>query len=499
VLAVVAVLCALVGIGLVDGGQPDQSDPAVTHAGTATTGPTDSTTTAPTRPPNIVFVLADDFDSGLVQYMPELNRSISDQGMSFDKYFVSSALCCPSRVSMLRGQYPHNTTVLTNEDGFMKFHRLGLESSTIATWLQAAGYRTALMGKYLNGYLEARSAGLHQYVPPGWSEWHVVGDGYRDVDYTMNRNGTLVGFGNAPEDALTDVLRTSANGFIESSANSGQPFFLMISAFAPHFPYPVLDRYANALPDVRAPRPPSFNARGRDEPKWLAAQPALTDADIASIDVKYRRRVQSVQGIDELVGEVVDTLARVGALGDTYVIFTADNGYHLGQHRLQPGKQTAFDSDVRVPLIVRGPGVRRGSTSSMAVNVDLAPTFAELAGVPVPDFVDGRSLVPLLRAETPTGWRDAVLIEHEGPLAVPGDPDYQPDDNPTRYVALRTATRLFVAYHGGEHELYDYEIDPHELDNRFGSASRSEIARWQSALDAQRACRAVGCIARTGI
>jgi arylsulfatase A-like enzyme len=501
VLGLVALVIALVGFGLADRRARDDTETPAASTTVASTSSTTvgSTTTTATRRPNIVFVLADDFDSSLVQYMPNVNRLVREQGMAFENYFASSAVCCPSRVSMLRGQYPHNTTVLTNEDGFMKFHQLGLESSTIATWLQGAGYRTALLGKYLNGYLEPRGAGLYEYVPPGWSEWQVVGDGYRDVDYTMNRNGTLVNYGHAPSDALTDVLRTGATRFISDSVRAGQPFFLTVSTFAPHFPYSVLERHAASFANVTAPRPPSFNARGNGEPKWLAAQPPLTEADIATIDSKYRRRVQSVQGIDDLIGDVVDTLSSAGVLDDTYVVFGSDNGYHLGQHRLKPGKQTAFDSDIRVPLFVRGPGIAPGSTPALAVNVDLAPTFAAFAGVTTPGFVDGRSLVPLLKGAPPSTWRDAVLIEHEGPLALPGDPDYQPDDNPTRYVALRTARRLFVAYHSGEYEFYDYATDPHELDNRVSSLSATERDRWQRSLDAQRSCTASGCFAQTGL
>lgn len=503
-LAVVAVLC-LVGMAFAnDGGggarsvdRPGTVAPATTMAASPTIV---STSTTALRPrPNFVFVLTDDLDTSLVQYMPKLEQLVRAEGLTFDNYFVSSAVCCPSRVSMLRGQLPHNTTVLTNEDGFMKFHQLGLESSTIATWLQSSGYRTALMGKYLNGYLEPRGAGLYQYVPPGWSEWHVVGDGYREYDYTMNRNGSLVTFGRQPQEALTDVLRTTATTFITDSVARAQPFFLTVSTFAPHAPYAALDRYATSYPGVTAPRPPSFNARGQGEPKWLAAQPTLTPAVIAGIDTKYRQRVQAVLGIDELIGDVVATLQRSGVLDNTYVVFASDNGYHLGQHRLQPGKQTAYDVDIRVPLVVRGPGVARGSTAAPAMNVDLAPTFAALAGVAPPDFVDGRSLEPVLRGATPPDWRDTVFVEHEGPLALPGDPDYQPDDNPTRYVALRTVNHLFVMYHSGERELYDYRRDPYELENRAATTAADELARYVLALDALARCRGDTCFVRTGL
>ena len=462
--------------------------PALLAPSTVSTAPS-----VPTTRPNIVFVLADDLDSGLVQYMPKLTELVKASGVSFTNYYVTSALCCPSRVSMLRGQYPHNTTVLTNEDGFSKFHRLGLESSTIATWLQSAGYRTALMGKYLNGYLEAPGVGFFDYVPPGWSEWHVAGSGFGEVDYTMNHNGALTNYGHSPQDVLTDVLRARADTFITQSTDAHQPFFLELSTFAPHFPYTVLDRYANTFPGVTAPRPPSFNARGQGEPKWLAVQPSLTTAGIATLDAKFRRRVQAVQGIDELIGHVFESLQRTGALDNTYFVFSSDNGYHMGQHRLQPGKQTPYDSDIRVPLIVRGPGVARGSVDAMTMNIDLAPTFASLAGVQTPDFVDGRSLVPLLRGTTPSDWRDVVLVEHEGPTAVPGDPDYQPDDNPTSYAAIRSANRLFVDYHSGEYELYDYVTDPYELVNRAATTSATELSHYQRILDGLRVCAAETC------
>jgi arylsulfatase A-like enzyme len=491
--AVAALLFASCASGRADPAAESLPSPSTMPALSTALAPARPTTTLPVVRPNIVLVLTDDLDTGLLQYMPKLTELVQASGLTFTNYYVSSALCCPSRASLLRGQFPHNTTVLTNEDGFARFHRLGLESSTIATWLQTAGYRTALMGKYLNGYLNQRGAGLFEYVPPGWSEWDVAGDAFREVDYTMNHNGVLTQYGHAPEDVLSDVLRMRADTFITQSTASAQPFFLELSTFAPHFPYTVLDRYANTFPDITAPRPPSFNARGQGEPKWLAAQPSLTVAAVTALDAAYRRRVQSVQGIDEMIGHLFDTLRATGALDNTYFVFTSDNGYHLGQHRLEPGKQTPYDSDIRVPLIVRGPGVVHGSVAAMTMNVDLAPTFAALAGVRAADFVDGQSLVPLLRGTPPQLWRDVVLVEHEGPTALPGDPDYQPDDNPTSYVALRSATRLFVQYHSGELELYDYSADPFELVNLAPSAGAAALAPYQQAIDALRRCRAETC------
>jgi arylsulfatase A-like enzyme len=263
-----------------------------------------SPTTAPAQRPNIVFVMVDDLDTELVDHMPNLQALVRDKGASFDDYFVTSALCCPSRSSFLRGQYPHNTTVLTNEDGFSKFHALGLEKSTVATWLQTAGYRSALMGKYLNGYLEAPGTGLFDYVPPGWNEWDVAGDGFREVDYTLNHNGTLEAHGAAPQDFLTDVLTTRATSFIADNAAAGRPFFLELSTFAPHFPYTSPARYAADFTAAQAPRPASFDVAGTAEPAWLAGLPLLTAAQIADIDVAYQKRLRAVQGIDAMAANV---------------------------------------------------------------------------------------------------------------------------------------------------------------------------------------------------
>lgn len=448
---------------------------------------------APAERPNIVFVLVDDLDTELVDHMPNLQALVRDKGASFADYLVTSALCCPSRSSFLRGQYPHNTTVLTNEDGFSKFHALGLEKSTIATWLQTAGYRTALMGKYLNGYLEAPGKGLFDYVPPGWNEWDVAGDGFREVDYTLNHNGTLETHGAAPQDFLTDVLTARATSFIADNAAAGRPFFLELSTFGPHFPYTSPARYAGDFTTAQAPRPASFDVVGTDEPAWLAGLALLTPAQIADIDAAYQKRLRAVQGIDAMIARIVDALGESGVVDNTYIVFTSDNGYHLGQHRLQPGKQTAFDPDIRVPLFVRGPGVKHERIDAMAANIDLAPTFAGWAGAHVPSFVDGRALQPLLGGATPANWRNAVLVEHTGPPTLPGDPDYQLTDNPTSYLALRTATHLYVSYANGDEELYDRAVDPDELHNVRSSANGTVLAGLRATLLALRSCQAQQC------
>ena len=191
-----------------------------------------------------------------------------------------------------------------------------------------------------------------------------------------------------------------------------------MAPYVPHEPATPAPRYADAFPGVRAPRPPSFDqAVFHDEPRWLSARPPLSPLVLAYIDTLYRRRLQDMLGVEDLLREVVVTLQRTGQLANTYIFLGSDNGFHLGQHRLPPGKETAFDEDIRVPLVVRGPGVPRGTTvDQFAMNDDLAPTFAALGGARTPSFVDGRSLVPLLRAgPAPPVWRRAALVEHYGP------------------------------------------------------------------------------------
>ena len=220
-----------------------------------------------TKPPNIVLVLSDDEDLGIHPYMPRVKELIEDQGTVFDNFFVPYPLCCPSRASILRGQYPHNTLVLGNwapEGGFLTFRRLKREQSTIATWLQDAGYRTALYGKYLNDYSETDAP------PPGWDEWHAGNaDAYDNVDYKLNANGQIEAHGDAPEDYLTDVIARRAADHIRRFSAEGRPFFLYVAPFSPHSPYNPATRHRDMFNDVDLRHPPSFNEEDvSDKPRF---------------------------------------------------------------------------------------------------------------------------------------------------------------------------------------------------------------------------------------
>jgi N-acetylglucosamine-6-sulfatase len=265
-----------------------------------------------------------------------------------------------------------------------------------------------------------------------------------------------------------------------------------IATFAPHAPYTPAPRDADAFPGLRAPRTPAFNAApDADAPQWLRNHPALSAADIAGIDRDFRKRAQSVQAVDKMIGELQAAVAAIGEASNTYFVFSSDNGYHMGEFRLMPGKMTAYDTDIQVPLIVTGPGVPPGrKLADIVENIDLNPTFVGLGGAVTAANVDGRSLVPLLHGQQVTDWRKAALVEHHGPVRNVVDPDFPGirSGNPTTYEALRTATWLYVEYTNGEKEYHDLASDPDELHNTYGSLSDEDKASLHAMLGAVQNC-----------
>jgi N-acetylglucosamine-6-sulfatase len=451
---------------------------------------------APAVRPSIIFILTDDLDLKSISVMPKLKSLMIDRGVSFANYFVTYPLCCPSRASILRGQYPHNTQVLGNRPplgGFQKFVETGAERSTVATWLHAAGYRTGYFGKYLNGYPEGNA---QTHIPPGWDIWNSPAGGrpYSNFNYRMNENGRLVSYGDRPEDYMTDVLARKAGEFIRQSAQANRSFFIHLSTYTPHGPATPAPRHADSFAGVTAPRPPSFNeTEVSDKPEWLRARVPLTDRQIGRIDDLYRRRLQTLLSVDDLIGTLVDTLRATGRLQQTYIFFTSDNGFHLGEHRLPQGKNTAFEEDIRVPLIVIGPGVAEARTiEHLAMNIDLAPTWTAIAGATMPAFVDGRSLLSLLSAAPPRvdTWRQMVLIEHYSPTRAgrraraAAIPDYH---------ALRVKDFSYVEYATGERELYDLRSDQYQLQNVYQTADRGLVATFSARLAALKRCTGASC------
>jgi arylsulfatase A-like enzyme len=445
--------------------------------------------------PNIIFVLTDDLSTDLVRYMPHV-QALAQAGASFANYFVVDSLCCPSRASIFTGEYPHNTKVLTNgprDGGYHAFDVAGDPAHSYGLVLHNAGYRTGFLGKYLNGYVPEDD------VPAkGWDVWDVAGsDGYGEFHYKLNQNGVVHQYGSSAGDYLTDVLSGKAVKFVDSSERTGKPFALEVATFAPHQPATPAPRDLGSYPALHAPRGPAFDRAPTSPPAWLARYPHFTPKEIGQIDDLYRRRVEAVQAVDRMVGTLEQLLYERHLLKNTYFVFSSDNGFHMGQYQLMPGKQTAFDTDIRVPLIVAGPGIQPGRViPDLASSVDLAPTFDEL-GAATPSYApDGESLVGLLHGQpAPPDWQRAVLIEHHGPTTNRSDPDLPLpwSANPPSYEAMRTLSFLYVEYVTGEREYYDLRNDPLELHNTAADLSPAKQAALHRALESMSTCAGAQC------
>jgi N-acetylglucosamine-6-sulfatase len=450
--------------------------------------------TAPSQP-NIVFILTDDMRKDDLKYMPKTKALLQTTGMTFENAFVSNALCCPSRSTIMRGQYSHNNGVWsdsstdsssTTSGGWQAYQQNGNEADNVATRLQGVGYSTALFGKYLNRYDNTT------YVPPGWDRWFgafTLGD-LHYFNYDVNDQGTITHYGARASDYSTDVISRQAEAFISNSASQGTPFFAYVATIAPHDPSTPAPRDAHDYDGISGPRLPSFNeADVSDKPSWIKQQSKLTSSQISAINKRHENRVESLQAVDDLVEGIVNTLnSRTpnGAIpmDNTYVLLTSDNGFHHGEHRIPKQKWRPYEEDINMPLLVRGPGVAAGSTTyKLALNTDYLPTFTDLAGAQSPAYVDGRSLRPVLDG-TVTTWRSAILPEAAA--------NYSP-----AYEGIRTIStggvlkRKYVEYVGGVKELYNLDTDPYELTNSYHPTTPpSDLG---SRLQALKGCVGNGC------
>lgn len=484
-------------------------DPASGFAAQVAESLPDDVTTdvaAPKDPPafrNVVMVLADDLDWKLFDQIPRL-RALKDRGMTFTNHTVVDSLCCPSRVTIMRGQYIHNHEVISNIEatggGWPTFQRLGEDEDCLPVWLDNAGVTTALYGKYLNEY-PTRPGGI-RYVPPGWDEWAVPisrGDSYSGYSYTLNDNGDLVRYGTRPEDFLNDVLNNKAQDFI---ARTEEPFFLYLSNYTPHKPFATAPRHLAAHSGTVAPRTPAYNTYGQNEPEWLAEFPRLSDWKLSELDQVWRKRARSAETVADSVDAVLAELERTGKDDETLVVITSDNGYHVGEYRMPKGKRTPYAADTVVPMIAIGPGIPAGvEVQEMTSTIDLAPTFTEVLGGQTPEWVDGRSLVPFLAAGVPPdSWRNAALSESIGETDK-SDPDYLPYIPPP-FSALRTPRWLYVEYDDGSSALYDRLTDPYELRNIVEEMRASDpafVASLSAQLAQLDACAGPSCRAADAV
>jgi N-acetylglucosamine-6-sulfatase len=422
--------------------------------------------------PNVVVVMTDDQTVESMRVMTNVKSLVADQGTTFARSFVSFSLCCPSRATFLTGQYSHNHGVRSNRPPSGGFYRLD-SSNTLPVWLQRAGYHTGHIGKYLNGY-GTRNA---TEIPPGWSEWYgsVDPSTYRFYGYTLNENGRLVAYGNDHGSYQADVYTAKATDFIRRRAPGG-PFFLNVAYLAPHAggprepgdpprmgtPVPA-PRHVNRFANEPLPRPPSFNELDvSDKPSFIRNRPLLRPGRINAIQENYQQRLESLLAVDEGVAAIVNALQQTGELDDTLIVVTADNGFFYGEHRLPNGKVLVYEPSVRVPLVMRGPGVPRGrSVGNLVANVDVAPTILDAADALANRPTDGRSLFPLMRDPTLEWGRD-ILLETTGV----GNQSYS---------AIRTRRFLYAEHSNGDRELYDLPRDPFELANKANDARYNDL------------------------
>jgi arylsulfatase A-like enzyme len=452
--------------------------------------PLDRATAAQSRP-NVLVIESDDQALESMRVMKNVHRLIGDQGATFANSFVNYALCCPSRATFLTGQYAHNHGVMGNlppDGGFQRFQALHGDDN-LAVWLRKAGYHTGLVGKYLNGYENDPE------VPPGWSDWHAASPATQRVyNFPLNDNGARTHYGTAPADFKQDVLTGKAVEFVNRRAPKPKPFFLWLTYTAPHAgppnsnPNPPSNcqrsakpapRHARAFDSAPLPRPPNFNEVDvSDKPGGIRGLPLLSASQISDVRRLYRCRLESILSIDDGVKRLVDALRARGELDDTLVVYTSDNGFFHGEHRIRTGKAHIYEESIRVPLQMRGPGIPRGVTiDPLVINADLAPTIVDVANANPGLAMDGRSLIPV--AQNPEIERDRELLVEQ-----PG------------FTAVRTERYLYAEHDTGEQELYDLQIDPYELVNRDDAPDYATI-KAQLALSLNRLADCAGVTCRT--
>jgi arylsulfatase A-like enzyme len=445
------------------------------------TSPSPSKATAATRL-NVVLFLTDDqpwytVPSTIgVKPMPYLESRVldpNDHWIRFTNAYLNTPICCPTRTTLMTGRYSHITGVETNGGGIAN------ESSTIATWLHGGGYYTGLIGKYLNRY----PFGHPYYIPPGWDQWKSQFGVY--FNYTNYENGQLVHYGTAPQDYAVDATARAAATFI-STAPTDRPFFLYVAPKSAHDPWIPPPRYDGAFENMSPVRLPDFNeADASDKPSWLRTRPPLSPSDVALWDSHREDAFETLLAADDAVRTVITSLEQRGILDQTVFIFMSDNGNGFGEHRWTT-KKCEYEECTRTPFLVRFPGATAHTDPRLVSSVDLAPTFADIAGVTPATPVDGRSLLPLFDG-TATTWRSGVLIHAIDDLyGTPG------------YWGIHTQDAVYVELTTGEKELYDLTgvvgpADPYELQNRVNDPA---YATLRASLAAQLLTLRGGAVTR---
>jgi arylsulfatase A-like enzyme len=439
--------------------------------------------------PNIVVVTTDDQRADDMRVLPKVRKLIGGAGTTFANSYVNYPLCCPSRATFLTGQYSHNHGVTWNNFPNGGFYAFRNQRDTLPVWLQRAGYHTALLGKYLNEYGERDP----RQIPPGWDDWYggVDPSTYHYFGFTLNENGRLRHYGHRPRDYQTDVLARKAVRIIGERARRRQPFFLWVTPTAPHTvtdtaraegtPAVPAPRHAKRFANAEIPRRPSFDeADMSDKPRLLQGIPRFGQDQIDLLTEHYRGRLGSLLAVDEAVAAMVAALRRSGELDNTLFVFTSDNGWLIGEHRIRGQKYFGFEESIEVPLLVRGPGFPAGRrVREQASNVDLAPTILQAAGARPGRRQDGVPLSRLLDRRPPK--RD-LLMETGANIGIP------------TYSQLHTRRWVLEDVSTGELELYDLTRDPFQLRNLAYDPSFAGIrAKLEARLAKLRDCAGRSC------
>ncbi|TRX95422.1 hypothetical protein FHL15_003753 [Xylaria flabelliformis] len=437
------------------------------------------------RRPNVVFILTDDQDARLesLQYMPLVKKHLIEQGTYYNKHYCTTAICCPSRVTLWTGKTPHNTNVTDVNPpygGYPKFVAQGFNDDYFPVWLQQSGYNTYYTGKLFNAHTVNN---YHSPYPSGFTGSDFLLDPYT-YDYL---NSTFQRNDEEPRSYegkySTDVVAEKAYGFLDDAVHDtkGKPFFLTVAPIGPHsnivvgdmsstkadrpgFSEPIsAKRHQSLFEGVKVPRTENFNPGHSSGANWILELPQQNQSNVDYNDHYYRQRLRALQAVDELVDGLVARLKEYGILDDTYIVYSSDNGFHIGQHRLQPGKTCGYEEDINVPLIVRGPGVTPNYTTDIVTShTDLAPTFLELLGIPLRDDFDGKP-IPVTKAEieaTEQTRREHVNVEYWG-IAI-SEGIHQPlTREHNTYKAIRLSSVDYSLY---------YSVDPGQLNNLLASS-----------------------------
>lgn len=383
--------------------------------------------------PNFLVIITDDQRFDTMQYMPNTQQLIFDQGVTFSSGYVTTPFCCPSRASILTGMYAHNHEVYVNEDK--------LNYKTVVEDLRNNGYYTGLVGKYLNSWDGTKRPEYDYWV----SFWGGTVPSYYDPD--LNVNGTWSKY----TGYITYLLKDYANQFLDEAAGQKKPFLLIFAPNAPHAPFTPAEEDKGLYQDLPPYRPENFNEEDiSDKPLSIAGKPLLTEEDIAIIENIRRRQILTLTSLDRSIKEVMDKLEAIGEMDNTVIIFISDNGKHWGEHRMD-SKSTAYEESVKVPFAIRYPPLVPAPyiEERLVANIDIAPTLYELSETKMPDSVDGLSLVPLLQGAN--DWRTSLLLEA------------WPDRG--HWTAIHTGRYIYIETDDDLSEFYDLSVDPYEMEN----------------------------------